>query len=776
MEPTSKLKWHRRPILGPSILTGVFLAFAYLLTYSGVPHSPDDWFYLDGAQAILRGDLQGLQAHGWLFSVLETPFLWLSSRIPQLGGFQFPVLLSTLAPALTALLLAIYFYELLNERKLGLVSALIYGLGTLAWPYSRFLFREPTAACFLLLTFWLLDRFYRYQDKKALLLGGVAFWATVQIKGTMIAFLPFFLILVLWKPILRFVEGLPLPGGPASLLARSSASLRSLSPWKRILLFLLFDVALFVSVWVLALLHLPGVPHYFAQGINFYALAALLISPGWGLLIYAPVLIISLWGIPTLTRSHPEVAFIAIGGAFFYVLASTTNPFWWGYWSYGPRQLVPLIPLLMLPFPWGWNKLKQQGYGGVLGRNALLGISILIQMIGVFTPFNQYIRQELLPRHLTGPAITWEIAHWPVAGMARFLTASNLDIAWLRSGGGTERWVAFLVIALGVALTWGGLWQCAFSLSAKRHSRDSIAAGVVLALAWGTVAILAIRTVYADDRYHPELGYLAAAEKIKAQSRADDVLITDLWTENLEEPTVAMLNYCQGRCPKRIDLIRENLTDREEDWQTAHLVDLKGARRAWLVLTRVMEGDPNSIVEQWLDQVGYLASCEWTGPQVRLCLYSLPPGDSLKNWEEGVSFGDAIRLVGARVQRAPAYGGKRVWGGDTLQMELVWQARAPVEQDMVLSTQLIGPDGRLVNAFDWRPGNGFRPTPSWQPGETIGDRRALSIPDSAPPGEYHVLVIFYDATSGERVRVRTAAGAESDFLELLSFPVEASRP
>lgn len=74
-----------------------------------------------------------------------------------------------------------------------------------------------------------------------------------------------------------------------------------------------------------------------------------LISPGKGVLVWAPVLIVSLWSAPAFARREPAIALgvavaAAIGVVFFsaYLFPEA------GY-SHGPRVLVPIVPLLLLP-------------------------------------------------------------------------------------------------------------------------------------------------------------------------------------------------------------------------------------------------------------------------------------------------------------------------------------------------------------------------------------------------------------------------------------------
>jgi hypothetical protein len=363
-----------------------------------------------------------------------------------------------------------------------------------------------------------------------------------------------------------------------------------------------------------------------------------------------------------------------------------------------------------------------------------------------------------------------------------------LDWAWITDrapGHVTIAWRGVLVLA-GLSLA-AGLWLWVVMRSAGQRPlrRPALLWGVSLGLAllWLPVAVRTVQSVYLDPRFQPELGFLAAADIVRSEQQPDDLLITDMWTERLTGPAEAMLNYCQGSCPPRIDLIRETLVEREADWEVERLVDLEGYGRAWLVLDRVMEGDTNSIIEQWLGRVGYLERCQWTGPQVRLCLYSLKPGAVLQSGPIAATFGDSIVLTRAEVR----LGGHGVgfdtasWEtptqptqaapGDTLQVKLNWQALAAPATNYNVSLQLLGPDGSLVTSTDRTPGNGFRPSAGWQAGEQIIDRFAVTVPANAAPGDYRLLVVVYDPATGQRLPVQLAGAPASDSLLLLELPL-----
>ncbi len=109
-------------------------------------------------------------------------------------------------------------------------------------------------------------------------------------------------------------------------------------------------------------------------------IAGLLFSPGRSVFVYAPPLVLSLILWPRFRRVCPALAdllALAWGSALIFYGA------WWawhGGWSWGPRFLVPLIPLSMLPLivlPDGWR--------WRVALAVLILAGTLIQMTGILT-------------------------------------------------------------------------------------------------------------------------------------------------------------------------------------------------------------------------------------------------------------------------------------------------------------------------------------------------------------------------------------------------------
>ncbi len=751
----------RDPLIALSLFA--FFSVFYLLTYSGVPHNPDEWFFLRGAQAVVDGDLGAVQSHGWLFSVVVVPFYALSLLSSRIGSYQAASLLNIPVTALTVTILYLSLGEFSFSRRLRLAVALAFGLATLAWPYSHYLFREPLAALLLLVTTWAAIRFWHKPTLASFLAGTVAFALGVSVKLTILAFFPFYLAMM---AALVFRDRMPL-----SLVMRRSSGLTFWLPLAAFVL-IVFATAVVASLFPALL------AGYLRKWPDVSAFVALWISPGWGLLTFAPILWLAVVGVTPLLRRHPAMAFLVWGGSLFFIMQASAYPIWWGYWAYGPRQLIPLIPVLCLSIPFGLQWLIARGRRIGFGIFWLLAVvGGLVQVVGVMVPFGDYIRQMLFPAGITGESLTWNWHYALPVGMARFWRPAVLDVVWItgrESGSIQVRWTMLLPLVL---LTLLALVWLAYVAGAPRHRwpRSSFALSLIVAGAWLPAAILTVRAAYWDERYRPELGFQAAAQMIQRERQPGDIVITDLWTDRLTEPAKSLLNYCHARCPRRLDLVRETLTDRETDWQTRHLDDLVGFRRAWLLLERVQEGDPNSIVEKWLGQVGYLERCDWTGPQVRLCRYSLVRGCPVASLPMAATLGDRIALLQAEILAANprACPAPSLTPGDVLQVEIAWQALETVGAHYVVSLQLLNAQGQLVASTDRRPANGFRPTTSWQAGDTISDRYAIEIPEAAAPGSYSLVVLMYNPENGRRLPVHLADGARGDMVPLASIQIGA---
>jgi hypothetical protein len=81
--------------------------------------------------------------------------------------------------------------------------------------------------------------------------------------------------------------------------------------------------------------------------------------------------------------------------------------------------------------------------------------------------------------------------------------------------------------------------------------------------------------------------------------------------------------------------------------------------------------------------------------------------------------------------------------GDTVQIVITWQVLERLPAAYTVFIHIVDQNGRILTQRDQPPLGGSRPTDTWQSGERLLDPYNLSIPNSAPPGNYRVLVGLY---------------------------------
>ena len=283
------------------------------------------------------------------------------------------------------------------------------GLSTPLWPYGRMLFAEATLACALTVAVAALARFTpplhplpagregtsaRVRLHSWLVLGGLAFGVGILTRAA----------LAIYAPALALLIARQGPTGRArDVAARWAAFAAGTVPFVAILL------------WHNALRF--GDPlqfGYTGEGFTtppWEGAVGLLFSPGKSVFLYAPPLLLSVALWPRFRRMAPalaDVLALAWGTALLFYGA------WWawhGGWSWGPRLLVPLMPLSCLPLaalpdsrPWHW-----------LG-SALIVAGIAAQLPGVLTDVTPHYAERAINGETDYAAIHYDPRQSPLVG------------------------------------------------------------------------------------------------------------------------------------------------------------------------------------------------------------------------------------------------------------------------------------------------------------------------------------------------------------------------
>ncbi len=152
-----------------------------------------------------------------------------------------------------------------------------------------------------------------------------------------------------------------------------------------------------------------------------------------------------------------------------------------------------------------------------------------------------------------------------------------------------------------------------------------------------------------------------------------------------------------------------------------------------------------------------------------------------------VNLGGEVALVGYQLGRAEMAPSGDGWGdvvveaGDSLALTLEWQALKPLERSYSVFVHVIDQEGQAAGQSDGIPAHGLQPTWRWIEGETIFDRRQISIAPDPKLGRYQIVVGLYDLENGERLSVadgREAQGdrAVLDYVQVLSPSSSPSQP
>jgi hypothetical protein len=84
--------------------------------------------------------------------------------------------------------------------------------------------------------------------------------------------------------------------------------------------------------------------------------------------------------------------------------------------------------------------------------------------------------------------------------------------------------------------------------------------------------------------------------------------------------------------------------------------------------------------------------------------------------------------------------------GDDIPVELIWDRLGDTSVNWTVFVHLDTQNGSTFAQADGLPLDGFYPTSLWKRACQVLDRHTLKLPQDIPPGEYHIMVGFYNAT------------------------------
>lgn len=334
-------------------------------------------------QLVIGWDGQTYSGYDLGQPLLAIPFYllgWLLARLLPHGNEMaltiFSVsLLPQVATALTGVVLYKLSFGLFRTQRIAIALPLLWGTGTLAWPYSKFYFGESLLSLFLLLACWLVVQAQQRHPKSALLVAGSALGTAIAVRAAAAIYFPAFLAYLLLEQRKKTANRTAFIGP-----FLGQASLFTMGVFPAMCLFLWHNYRRF---------HAISHTGYAGQGFTtplYVGLYGLLFSSGRSLFVYSPLLLLGVVSLAHFGQQFPALRL------FILTACATVIPFysmWWtwhGGWSWGPRFLVPLAPFLLLPLG---AKLATRPWWRATGL-VWLG-SLLVVIPGVSVDFNPYI-------------------------------------------------------------------------------------------------------------------------------------------------------------------------------------------------------------------------------------------------------------------------------------------------------------------------------------------------------------------------------------------------
>jgi hypothetical protein len=525
-------------------LAGLLTAI-YLITYSAVPITDDEDLYISAARNIaVQGELRAEQMYGnlrlkgnyhgvepahpvlaslWLFVFKNSGF--------EFGNYHVLYFLPIFYTVLTSVLLLALAKKLQFSLSSGLLIALVYGLGTMAWPYSKSLLREPLLAL-LVLANWLV--FLNIKNSNSFM--SLVYKVIFSILVILVVFVKIIYISLWFSFLIMWL----IEDARWKMAFKDKGKMLGVLSGVCVLFIYFFltqhitDANMFYrfsgGIVRDAIIHLVSFPHaYF-----FNAIVASLLSPFKGLFFYAPFTILGIVSFLLNGRKHCKL-FLLPGTLLFALLifqAFVYDGAWWTP-TWGSRFLLPVVaPLLISSLPLVENMLHK-GKAELIILFGLFFLGMGIQLPGVLFNSSKFF---VLNYDYTYPIFLttlWDFFQSPYILQWRMVNIQDYDLLI---------WRVFSrqpVLVLGVFI--GASCFCFWSLISIYHDFFSSFGYLKqfykrLIISSFSLSILFLSLLFLGkyDPYYRDLEFRPLCDFMLQNYRSNDLLIvysypSDLW-------------------------------------------------------------------------------------------------------------------------------------------------------------------------------------------------------------------------------------------------------
>jgi hypothetical protein len=556
----------------------VLLAGIYLLSFSGLLFSQDSMSMFSVTESIVKrgelntdqmwtlfkarneisGDGESYAKYGYGISFFALPLYALALALPGLGLVQTTLLTSAIVIAITGSLIFLATRRLGYSRGVSLALALLFGLATPAWVYAKQFWSETFGVFTLFAAFYFLLSFRQERHTRDAIIGGIALGLAVATRVTNAVLIPIYA----WY---GFMDGaLEAAKSVTVAPADTDRAPRSLQPddtaatlgWLPIANWVVNRRNLRALAWFASMLGLAALSiaaYNWVRNGNplttgyrtdetfdnpfLLGLYGLLFSPGKGLFVYVPFLAALPWGAVVFWRRARGELLLVLTVFSVYLVIFSTWYYWWGGTNWGPRFLLPIVPLLVLLLAPACalaahvdlRKRVHTAFSTLFFALCLFSFSF--QLLGVSIPSLAY--RARMVRLSANP--DWDSIFIPqfspLVGYLNLLRPAVFDFAWIRV---LDNKVSFdwPVVALNAVF----ISLCALALGALftrrlpvRLKEIASSRGTLLAIT-AVFAVLALFCVYryrGDFRFGGVDGYAALLSEVARLEQPRDVMILD---------------------------------------------------------------------------------------------------------------------------------------------------------------------------------------------------------------------------------------------------------
>ena len=333
------------------------------------------------------------QVGGWALEALS----------PRLAGVSdiFPRVAVTLGCALVAAGSVALLYLLLLRLGLGPVwavsTALMYAFTTYVWAYSKIGFYDIHLVFFEVSALLAAVLYRQTRHLGWCLLSGFSLaWGTAT-RPTLGLALPILTVYLAWAGWRHWQDAAQAQERKLPEASRARALWALLKP--AVVFGLGMVPWLLIVLWYNSLR--TGVTGDFGYpGTDFIPTRRILsflkavygnsVSPGRGFFVYSPTVLLMFWGIGPLWRRWRAESLVLWPLALLTAAFFCARPGWETVWPWGPRYLLVLTPLVMLPVGFALPVLWARRSGRALVLT-LLAVALVIQILSIVVPFGTFL-------------------------------------------------------------------------------------------------------------------------------------------------------------------------------------------------------------------------------------------------------------------------------------------------------------------------------------------------------------------------------------------------